>query len=305
MAAINAFEDWAQRMRAHFETVAEGALPQPEGALAPLAEAMRYAVLGGGKRARALFVYASGIITHAHPAHLDAAAAAIEFIHAYSLVHDDMPCMDNDTLRRGKPTVHVQFGEAMALLTGDALTPAAFSLLAHMDAAPETKAALITQLADASGFWGMCGGQAIDLMHVGCSMEMAQLRQMHRLKTGALIVASVRMGALCGQSDIARAVMPHLDTYAEAIGLGFQVVDDILDVTSDAATLGKTAGKDAAHDKPTYVSLLGLDQARQLARQCHDSALDALEAMQGHPAVAAHATERLAQLAHYVIGRNY
>ena len=299
------FDVWAQRLREHFESVADRALPQADSNLGRLAEAMRYAVLGGGKRVRALFVYAAGALTMAHPERLDAAALAVEFVHAYSLVHDDMPCMDNDTLRRGKPTVHVKYGEALAMLAGDALQPAAFELICGMDADCARKNAVVAELARASGFWGMCGGQAIDLLSVGCKIDIADLRRMHAMKTGALIGASVRMGALCGEVALYDAVAEHLDAYAQALGLGFQVVDDILDVTADSSTLGKTAGKDAASDKPTYVSLLGLEEAEKLAAQCMQQALSALSAIEAASAVEPAATQRLADMAHYVIGRKF
>jgi farnesyl diphosphate synthase len=248
----------------------------PLEAPARLGEAMRYAVLDGGKRLRPLLVLGAAEAVHGN---LDAAlraACAVELIHAYSLVHDDMPCMDNDVLRRGKPTVHVAFGEATALLAGDALQALAFELLAPEDAGiPErTQAALCRLLAQSAGQAGMAGGQAIDLAAVGRSLTEDELRHMHRLKTGALLQASVMMGAACGEtSQQARA---GLQDYGQALGLAFQVVDDILDVTADSATLGKTAGKDALHDKPTYVSLLGLQRARAYARELLQQARAAL-----------------------------
>ncbi|NNU43724.1 polyprenyl synthetase family protein [Ramlibacter sp. B156] len=237
---------------------------------------MRYAVLDGGKRLRPLLVLGAA---EAVDGNLDAAlraGCAVELIHAYSLVHDDMPCMDNDVLRRGKPTVHVAFGEATALLAGDALQALAFELLAPADAGipARTQAALCRLLARAAGHSGMAGGQAIDLAAVGKSLTEDELRHMHRLKTGALLQASVMMGAACGEPG-ARACQ-GLETYGRALGLAFQVVDDILDVTADSATLGKTAGKDAAQDKPTYVSLLGLDRARAYAGELLEQARAAL-----------------------------
>ncbi len=248
----------------------------PPQAPAQLGEAMRYAVLDGGKRLRPLLVLgaAEAVSGNAHAALR--AACAVELIHAYSLVHDDMPCMDNDVLRRGKPTVHVQFGEATALLAGDALQALAFELLTPGDAGiPDRMQARLTRLlAVAAGHAGMAGGQAIDLAAVGRSLSEDELRQMHRLKTGALLQGSVMMGAACGEPD-ARA-LAALETYGRALGLAFQVVDDILDVTADSATLGKTAGKDAAQDKPTYVSLLGLDRARAHAGELLGQAQDAL-----------------------------
>jgi farnesyl diphosphate synthase len=214
------------------------------------------------------------------------AACAVELIHAYSLVHDDMPCMDNDVLRRGKPTVHVKFGEARALLAGDALQALAFELLAPEDGGESAtaaepvpaavQAALCRLLARAAGYEGMAGGQAIDLASVGVQLDETQLREMHRLKTGALLRGSVLMGAACG--DASKDVAAALAAYGAAIGLAFQVVDDILDVTADSATLGKTAGKDAANDKPTYVSILGLARSHALAQELLAQANSALDA---------------------------
>lgn len=301
------FETWAQRWREHFEVQAQQALPaadNPNAELALLAQAMRYAVLDGGKRVRALLVYAAGALTNAHPANLDKAALAVEYVHAYSLIHDDMPCMDNDVLRRGKPTVHVRYGEALAMLAGDALQPEAFSVLCSTEVDDAVKAALVSELSNASGVAGMCGGQAVDLLNVGRAMDLEALRCMHAMKTGALMRAAVRMGALCGTPELARAVMPRLDAYAQAMGLAFQVIDDILDVTADSATLGKTAGKDEANDKPTYVSVLGLEKARELAQECLSRARGALTSLEEEGLVEPAGTLRLAQMADYVIGRN-
>lgn len=243
-----------------------------------LIAAMRYAVLDGGKRLRPLLVLAAAQAVGVRAGSQAAlrAACAVELIHAYSLVHDDMPCMDNDVLRRGKPTVHVRYGEAVAMLAGDALQALAFELLTPPnDAVPAAQqAALCGLLARAAGCAGMAGGQAIDLASVGRQLTEVELREMHRLKTGALLQASVVMGAVCGAADT--TVMTALQRYGAAIGLAFQVVDDILDVTADSATLGKTAGKDADADKPTYVSLLGLARARAYAQALHDEALSAL-----------------------------
>jgi farnesyl diphosphate synthase len=243
---------------------------------------MRYAVLDGGKRLRPLLVLAAheAVCAAQGDASFDAAmhaACAVELIHAYSLVHDDMPCMDNDVLRRGKPTVHVQFGEAGALLAGDALQALAFELLTPQDGSvPEaTQARLCALLARAAGSAGMAGGQAIDLASVGLPLTESQLREMHELKTGALLQASVMMGAQCGAPD-ARAVAA-LQIYGSAIGLAFQVVDDILDVTADSSILGKTAGKDAENHKPTYVSLLGLEASQAYAQRLLVQALSALD----------------------------
>jgi farnesyl diphosphate synthase len=246
---------------------------------AALGQAMRYAVLDGGKRLRPLLVLATaeavGDVPHG-PAALRA-ACAIELIHAYSLVHDDMPCMDNDVLRRGKPTVHVQFGEAQALLAGDALQTLAFELLTPQDGsvAASVQAACVALLARASGYQGMAGGQAIDLASVGQRLSEDQLRQMHRLKTGALLLCSVQMGAAC-VPGVSASVLAALIRFGQALGLAFQVVDDVLDVTADSATLGKTAGKDEAADKPTYVALMGLDGAKAYADALAAQAMQAL-----------------------------
>jgi farnesyl diphosphate synthase len=258
------------------------------GAPAELVEAMRYAVLDGGKRLRPLLVMAAWEAVTSDRVGADAvrpaghheaalrAACAVELIHAYSLVHDDMPCMDNDVLRRGKPTVHVKFGEASALLAGDALQALAFELLTpELEGMPaERQARLCRLLARAAGSAGMAGGQAIDLASVGVPLSESQLRDMHRLKTGALLQASVMMGAACG--DASAEAQVALKTYGAAIGLAFQVVDDILDVTADSATLGKTAGKDADQDKPTYVSVLGLERSAAHAQELLGQALAAL-----------------------------
>ncbi len=244
---------------------------------AGLGDAMRYAVLDGGKRLRPLLVMAASEAVDGNAGAALRAACAVELIHAYSLVHDDMPCMDNDILRRGKPTVHVKFGQAQALLAGDALQALAFELLAPEgdEVPPAIQAALCRLLAKAAGYEGMAGGQAIDLASIGLALTEDQLRRMHRLKTGALLQGSVAMGAACGTAD-ARARAALAD-YGAALGLAFQVVDDILDVTADSATLGKTAGKDAAQDKPTYVSLLGLERSRGHAQELLAQALGALD----------------------------
>ena len=246
---------------------------------ADLGQAMRYAVLDGGKRLRPLLVLATaGALGDDFSG--DAAlraACAVELIHAYSLVHDDMPCMDNDVLRRGKPTVHVQFGEAQALLAGDALQTLAFELLTPQDGSvpAQVQAACVALLARASGYQGMAGGQAIDLASVGQRLSEDQIRQMHRLKTGALLLCSVQMGAAC-VPGVPALVQAALTRFGESLGLAFQVVDDILDVTADSATLGKTAGKDEAADKPTYVALMGLEQAKAYADALASNAMQAL-----------------------------
>jgi len=284
MTASFDFDAWIALQLAQVESAlhrwmqADPTDPASHRAPNDLMDAMRYAVQGGGKRLRPLLVLAAAQSAGAPP-HSEAplrAACAVELIHAYSLVHDDMPCMDNDVLRRGKPTVHVQYGQAMALLAGDALQALAFELLTPgaEQIAPAQQARLCALLARAAGCDGMAGGQAIDLASVGKRLTEVQLRDMHRLKTGALLQASVMMGAACGQVNA--TAHAALQRFGAAIGLAFQVVDDILDVTADSVTLGKTAGKDAEADKPTYVSLLGLDHARSYARELKAQALAAL-----------------------------
>ena len=272
---------------------------------AGLGQAMRYAVLDGGKRLRPLLVLAAaeavGRQNEAPVAAALRAACAIELIHAYSLVHDDMPCMDNDVLRRGKPTVHVQFGEAQALLAGDGLQALAFELMTPQDGSvsPPVQAALVGLLSRAAGYKGMAGGQAIDLASVGLALTEDQLRHMHRLKTGALLLCSVQMGVVAaGQAQT--AAMLGLSRFGEVLGLAFQVVDDILDVTSDSTVLGKTAGKDVASDKPTYVALMGLAQAKAYAQALRSQALTALD----ESGLSAAQTQSLRALADMVIHRD-
>ncbi len=250
------FSAWAARVEHQLALH----LPSPDAAPRRLHEAMRYAALGGGKRMRPMLVYAAGTLTGASEALLDAPAAAVELVHAYSLVHDDLPAMDDDDLRRGRPTVHVAFDEATAILAGDALQTRAFELLAHADAPAALRIDWVAALADAGGAAGMCGGQALDVDATGHAQSLDALRRMHALKTGALIRASVRMGALAGRADA--AALARLDRFATALGLAFQVRDDILDVEASSAQLGKTAGKDAAQAKSTYPALLGLDGAK-------------------------------------------
>ncbi|HEV7816697.1 MAG TPA: farnesyl diphosphate synthase [Janthinobacterium sp.] len=296
MSARAAFADWMKTVQAGVESDLSGFLPAPDALPRKLHEAMAYALLGGGKRVRPLLVYAAGALFDAPAAALARAAAAVEMIHAYSLVHDDMPCMDDDALRRGKPTVHVAYDEATALLVGDALQSQAFLVLAGGEGvAPARQVAMLALLAQASGSAGMCGGQAIDLDSVGLSLSLQQLEQMHQLKTGALLRASVVLGALCGKELSAQETLA-LNAYARAIGLAFQVVDDVLDATADSATLGKTAGKDAAANKPTYVSILGLEPSRVLAQQLRDDAHAALAPF-GAPA------RRLRELADLIVQR--
>jgi farnesyl diphosphate synthase len=283
------FTQWQSAASARAEAALEAGLPAQGKTPVKLHEAMRYAVLQGGKRVRPLLVYAAGYALQANMVVMDAAAAALEMIHAYSLVHDDMPAMDNDVLRRGKPTVHVAFGEAQALLVGDALQAQAFdvlsrpALLEHIAAVPLL--AMLQTLAAASGSLGMAGGQAIDLMSVGSkTINRTDLEMMHSMKTGALLKASVQLGALGGNANVEQ--LQYFTSYAGAMGLAFQVIDDVLDVESDTATLGKTAGKDADNDKPTYVSLLGVAEARRLAMALRGDAIEALQSLrQKYPEV--------------------
>lgn len=268
-------------MRAHQFRV-EQALDQilPSLTIAPtrLHEAMRYVVLGGGKRVRPLLAFAAGEVARARPESVGIAAAAVELVHAYSLVHDDLPCMDDDVLRRGKPTCHVAFDEATAVLVGDSLQGLAFQVLTDRPLAPDPGRQLdmVRTLAVAAGSRGMAGGQAIDLASTGAELSLPELEFMHIHKTGALIRAAVVLGAACGDG-LDRDRSAHLDRFAKFAGLAFQVVDDLLDVQADTATLGKTAGKDAAQSKPTYVSVLGARRARELAEELRGEALAALE----------------------------
>lgn len=270
-----AFSAWRQTVQAQMEEALVRFLPPASAQPARLHEAMHYAVLDGGKRVRPLLVYAAGELFDADLTSMARAAAAVEMIHAYSLVHDDMPCMDDDALRRGKPTVHKKYDEATALLVGDALQAQAFLILTEGHAEPTRKIAMLATLAHAAGSRGMCGGQAIDLAAVGVALTLPELERMHQLKTGALLDAAVMLGALSGKTLLA-AEISALQAYAAAIGLAFQVVDDILDATADSQTLGKTAGKDAANNKPTYVSLLGLDASLALAQKLRQDAHQAL-----------------------------
>jgi len=270
------FGDWMQATQSQVESQLDQFLPSADTVPHKLHAAMRYALLGGGKRVRPLLVRAAGELFDADADTLARAACALEMIHVYSLVHDDMPCMDDDALRRGKPTVHIAYDEATALLVGDALQSQAFMLLAEGAAIPPARQmAMLRVLAQASGSAGMCGGQAIDLDSVGLALSLQQLEQMHQLKTGALLRAAVVLGALAGK-DLTPDEMTALNAYARAVGLAFQVVDDVLDATADSATLGKTAGKDAAANKPTYVSILGLEPSRALAEQLRCDAHAAL-----------------------------
>jgi farnesyl diphosphate synthase len=273
-------------------------LPPADTAPQRLHAAMRYSTLDGGKRVRACLVYAAGGALGVPPDTLDVPACAVELIHAYSLVHDDLPCMDDDDLRRGKPTCHRAYDEATALLVGDALQTLAFELLAHdpaLAANPAQRLEMIATLARATGSVGMAGGQAIDLAAVGKQLTVEALQDMHARKTGALIRAAVMLGALA--RDEARvAALGALDRFGQAIGLAFQIVDDILDVEGETATLGKTAGADEARGKPTYPALLGLAGARQRARELHAQALESLRPLGDN-------AKLLAYLAGYIIER--
>ncbi len=293
------FQDWMGLIQQRTEQALEALLPGADLAPRRLHQAMRYAVLGGGKRVRPLLAQAAGELAGAPAERLDRVSCAVELIHAYSLVHDDMPCMDNDVLRRGKPTVHVEYDEATALLVGDALQTLAFQALADAPVADDaaTQLKMVCMLATASGSRGMAGGQAIDLASVGKALERGELEFMHIHKTGALIRAAVLLGARAG-APLPAETLDRLDHYAGIVGLLFQVVDDILDAEADTATLGKTAGKDADHDKPTYVSLLGLAEARRLAAEMLDSARAGLAPFGAR-------AERLVALADYIVHRTF
>ncbi|WP_338561618.1 (2E,6E)-farnesyl diphosphate synthase [Erwinia sp. E_sp_B04_7] len=268
----------------------------------PLVNAMEYGALLGGKRLRPFLVYATGEMLHADSAALDAPAAAVECIHAYSLIHDDLPAMDDDSLRRGQPTCHIKFGEDTAILAGDALQTLAFSILADTPmpgVTAESRVAMISELAQASGVAGMCGGQALDLAAEGQQVNLAALEQIHRHKTGALIRSAVRLGALAA-GEQGRAALPALDRYASAIGLAFQVQDDILDVVGDTAIIGKRQGADQDLGKSTYPALMGLEGARAKARDLYEESLSALETLAAH----SYTTTSLQALASYIIKRN-
>ena len=270
------FPDWMQGIQTRIERALGQRLPSADAIPARLHQAMRYASLGGGKRVRPLLAFAAGELTQGTAERLEIVSCAVELIHAYSLVHDDLPCMDDDVLRRGRPTCHVEYDEPTALLVGDSLQSLAFELLAREELGDaERRIEMVRLLAHASGSCGMAGGQAIDLDSVGHALNQPELELMHALKTGALIRAAVMLGALCGDAMSAE-MRESLDRFAKRAGLLFQVVDDILDCTASTATLGKTAGKDAAADKPTYVSLMGLDRAREFAESLRTEAIEAL-----------------------------
>jgi farnesyl diphosphate synthase len=283
------FQAWMVGIQARMEAVLSRVLPAGHVAPARLHQAMRYAVLGGGKRVRPLLAFAAGQVTRASDERVELVAAAVELIHAYSLVHDDLPCMDDDTLRRGKATVHVEYDEATALLVGDALQSLAFQILPEID--------MVRLLAMAAGSRGMAGGQQIDLESTGKTLDVAELEFMHVHKTGALIRAAVLLGAACGE-PLGQAERAALDRYAKAVGLAFQVVDDVLDAEASTATLGKTAGKDEKQGKPTYVAALGRGAARELAQELRADAHAALQPFAERGA-------KLASLADFIVLRKF
>jgi farnesyl diphosphate synthase len=296
--AAAGFPEWMSWVQQRMETLLDASLPSAETEPKRLHAAMRYAVLGGGKRVRPLVAYAAAELTGAPLERVDRVAVAVELIHAYSLVHDDLPCMDDDVLRRGRPTCHVQFDEATAMLAGDALqSEATLSIVdGPLSDDPARNAELLRLFAVACGSRGMAGGQAIDLDSIGHALTLAELERMHRLKTGALIEAAVLLGAGCGAA-MSAAGSAAIRRFADAMGLAFQVVDDILDVEGSSPQLGKTPGKDALQNKPTYVSVMGLDAAKARARSLRDEAISAL-ALFGPRA------DRLAAMADYILLRN-
>jgi farnesyl diphosphate synthase len=283
------------RWRARVESTLAAALPAIDAPPRRLHAAMRHAALDGGKRMRPLLVYATGTAFGRDAGALDHAAAAVELVHAYSLVHDDLPSMDDDALRRGKPTVHVAFGEATAILAGDALQSLAFELLAQAPLPADARVAMLHELAVAAGARGMCGGQALDIDATGQQVAIDALRRLHALKTGALLRAAVRLGALAAVVDA--ETLGHLDRFADALGLAFQIRDDLLDIEGDSATLGKTAGKDAAQDKATFPALLGVDASRAQLRELHAAMQEALAPFGGR-------TDALAALGREAIERD-
>jgi len=294
-----AFADWMGGIQARMESALSRLLPTAQIAPARLHVAMRYATLEGGKRVRPLLTFAAGELVRARPERLEVAAAAVELIHAYSLVHDDLPCMDDDVLRRGKPTVHVEYDEATALLAGDALQSLAFQLLAEHALADDARVQLemVKLLAVAAGSRGMAGGQQIDLEAAGQPLTVPELEAMHIHKTGALIRAAVLLGAACGGAPDA-ALRARLDQYAKTVGLAFQVVDDVLDYEASTATLGKTAGKDSRQGKPTYVSAMGIARARELALELGHNAHQAVEPLGA-------GARRLRELADFIVLRKF
>jgi farnesyl diphosphate synthase len=293
------FKSWAAARQSRMEAILDRLLPAPSIAPQRLHAAMRYAVLGAGKRVRPLLAFAAGELSDADLERVTLAGAAVELIHAYSLVHDDLPCMDDDVLRRGKPTCHVEFDEPTALLVGDALQSLAFQVVGEYRLAsePDNQLHMVKLLASASGSRGMAGGQAIDLESVGRRLSVPELELMHIHKTGALIRASALLGARCGDG-MTSSELESLDHFSKLIGLAYQVVDDVLDAEVPTATLGKTAGKDADHNKPTYVSALGLSESKQFAQELRRDALKSLDGF-GDRAL------RLRELADFIVLRNF
>ena len=290
---------WAADQQSRIEAKLQTLLPAADLMPQRLHAAMRYAVLGGGKRVRPLLAFAAGETTGADPERVVIAGAAVEMIHAYSLVHDDLPCMDDDVLRRGKPTCHVEYDEATALLVGDALQSLAFQLLVEYRLAddPVVQLEMVKLLAAASGSRGMAGGQAIDLAATGKTLTLPELEFMHIHKTGAIIRAATLLGARCG-TPLDKKELERLDHFAKCIGLAFQVVDDVLDIEASTATLGKTAGKDAQHNKPTYVSLLGVAESKKLAGELRADALASLDVFGAR-------AQRLRELADFIVLRKF
>jgi len=299
LSAAISFAAWMGSVQSRIERALARLLPAPGMSPEKLHGAMRYATLEGGKRVRPLLCFAAGELVGAVPERLEVAACAVEMIHAYSLVHDDMPCMDDDVLRRGKPTVHVEYDEATALLVGDALQSLAFQLLAENQLAddPTVQLEMVRTLAIASGSRGMAGGQQVDLESTGRQLSVPELESMHIRKTGALIRAAVMLGAACG-STLATEQRARLERYAGCIGLAFQVVDDVLDTDASTATLGKTAGKDAKSGKATFVLAMGVVRARQFAEELLSDAHAALEPF-------GERSQRLAELADFVVRRKF
>lgn len=299
MTPLADFQGWVHARQNRVESTLQNVLPSPDIAPRRLHQAMRYAVLGAGKRVRPLLAFAAGELAQADAERVAIAGAAVELIHAYSLVHDDLPCMDDDVLRRGRPTCHVEYDEATALLVGDALQSLAFQLIAEyrLAADPASQLEMVKLLAAAAGSRGMAGGQAIDLEAIGKALSVPELEFMHIHKTGALIRAAALLGARCGDSLNEKEVA-QLDHFAKCVGLAFQVVDDVLDAEASTATLGKTAGKDAQQGKPTYVSALGVAQSRAFAEELRQNALAALDGFEERAL-------RLRQLADFIVLRKF
>ncbi len=298
------FKEWVTECQQRVEAAAAELLPPVDLEPKILHQAMRYSVIGGGKRVRPLLVYAVSELFGAEKHNVDRVALAIECVHSYSLIHDDLPCMDNDMLRHGKPTTHAKYGEAMAMLAGDALQPEAFVYISETTLNPHQKLVLISLLADAASSRGMCGGQAIDLSMVGKKMSLEELRHMHALKTGMLLHAAVMSGLWCAKEEtFNEKLIEELSSYGDAVGLLFQIVDDILDVVSCAEKLGKTAGKDALENKPTYVSILGLGKSRELAKEQYELALKAVQNIE--KIVGSNKSIRLKEIADFIYSRDH